>query len=102
MLKGQTPKRKKYSRAFKIEACNLVLKEKLSAMEAAKQLGVARTTLDRWVRELKKKKEHAFPGEGKVLGKEAEYKSMKEKIKFLEMENAILKKVQACFTKLQK
>ena len=102
MPKKQPSKGKNYSREFKIKACQKVLNSGVPAREIAEKLKIPRETLDRWVRELEKKKDCAFPGRGKALGIEAENRRLEKENRELKVELDILKKAEAYFTKFQK
>jgi transposase-like protein len=56
--------RRKFSRAFKIEAVRLVTERGVAVAQAARDLDLAEEQLRRWVRELTGAPQVAFPGNG--------------------------------------
>ena len=56
--------RRKYSREFKIEAVRMITERGLSVVQVADDLGIDRSLLDRWQRQLAGDPEHAYPGKG--------------------------------------
>ncbi len=49
--------RRTLSAEFKLEAAQLVLDENYAVAEAEKAMGVGKSTMDNWVRQLKKERE---------------------------------------------
>lgn len=45
--------RRTFSAEFKLEAAELVLDQNYTVVEAAKGMGVGKSTMDKWVRQLK-------------------------------------------------
>jgi transposase len=88
---------KKYSKEFKLEAISLVVEQKYSRAEAARNLGLRPQILGRWLKEAENNDEHAFRGNGTVPPEQAEIRSLKEQVKRLEMEREILKKATVAF-----
>ena len=88
---------KKFSEEYKDEAVRLITEQGLSAAQAAKDLGVGKSTIDRWVRVNKSTKK---PGEEQLTESEkAELKRLRKEIHTLRMERDILKKATAYFAK---
>jgi transposase len=56
--------RRKFRRAFKLEAMRLVKDRGVSVAQAARDLDVHEKVLREWVRELSTNPRHAFPGHG--------------------------------------
>ena len=90
---------KKYTRKFKITACELVLKDHLKTTIVAKKLGIHPVMLYRWVNEYQDLEEDAFVGRGNKHKKDAELLKMQKEIEDLRIENEILKKAAAYFAK---
>jgi len=90
-------KRKSYSKEFKRDAVSLVLEQGYSRAEAALNLEVGINALSRWVKEYQEKDKHAFVGKGNLTCEQAENRTLKARIKRLEMERDILKKATVFF-----
>jgi transposase len=84
--------RKKYSKEFKLDAIALVVEQKYSRAEAARNLGLNPQLLSRWLKEAEDDDGHAFRGNGTLTPEQAEIRSLKGQVKRLEMEREILKK----------
>ena len=96
-------KRKKYTKAFKLEALRLLEKRDKPASALARELGVRRNQLYKWQRQLETKGEAAaFQGSGRRPNEADELSALKRRIAELEEENAILKKADAYFAKLDR
>jgi len=94
-------KRKKYSEEFKKEAVELALSPDKQVTQVARELGVNRTVLYRWISEYKQKGEKAFPGNGKqkLTPQEEENLALKKELEEVREERDILKKAMAVFSK---
>ena len=92
-------KRKKYSKEFKLDAIALVVEQKYSQTEAARNLGINPNMLGRWIREADNDDGHAFRGNGKLTPEQEEIRTLKAQVKRLEMEREILKKATVFFAK---
>lgn len=90
-------KARKYTREFKEEAANLVLKQGYSCVEASRSLGVSDSNISRWVCEYKEG-ESLVKGKGAVAVQEKkELEQLRKEIKRLQLEREILKKAAAFF-----
>jgi transposase len=87
--------RRNYDKEFKLEVVKLVKEGKRSAASVANDLGIAKSTVSKWVKELEKHDKNAFPGKGHLRFEDEEIRKLKRKIADLEEENAILKKAAA-------
>lgn len=93
--------RKRYTTAFKDEACKLVSEQGYEIAVAAKQLGVAEQTLRYWLvqRDWEGPKavglEHEESDDPKYL--KARVRDLEQRLRRAEMEREILKKVTAYF-----
>ncbi|CAM2936675.1 transposase [Vibrio fluvialis] len=50
--------RRTFSAEFKLEAAQLVLDQNYTVVEAAKAMGVGKSTMDKWVRQLKQERKN--------------------------------------------
>ena len=94
-------KRKNFTKEFKEEAVAHWQNSDKTALEVAESLGIpSEKYLSRWKRELSHKGNDAFPGHGKLLGKDAEIAELKRRLKDAEQERDILKKAVGIFSKI--
>lgn len=92
--------RKKYTREFKVKAIELA-ELKRNVPLVAEDLGINRTLIYRWKREMDKDQQTCFPGNGKVnlTGQEFELKRLQQELEEVRMERDILKKAISIFSK---
>jgi transposase len=91
--------RKQYTKEFKEGAARLVTEQGRTVADAAQSLGVSPWTLSRWVRAARDEGTNAFRGQGQRTPQEQELYQLREQVKQLEEERAILKKAAAYFAK---
>lgn len=96
MAKG---KRKTYTKEFKLDVVYKKLHNIYRTKEICEIYDVDRQTLCRWVNEFKEAGESAFDSKAVLEGHEV--RKLKERLKQSEMENEILKKAEAYFTRKQ-
>jgi len=93
--------RRKFTAEYKRTAVQPLLAGTKGVTELARELGIGRTMLQRWVSEQLAKGEDAFPGSGQQAGAEARIAELERRLRATEMERDILKKAVACFSKDQ-
>jgi len=91
--------RKKYTQEFKQDAVRLVLEQGYNQSEAARNPGVDRGMLGRWVKEAQVDESEAFRGNGKRTVEQEELRQLRDENRRLRMEREILKKATAFFVK---
>ena len=91
--------RKKYTQEFKQDAVRLVLEQGYNQSEAARNLGLDRGMLGRWVKEAQVDEGEAFRGNGKRTVEQEELRQLRDENRRLRMEREILKKAPAFFVK---
>jgi len=91
--------RRRFDRAFKLEAVRLVRERGVSAAQAARDLDVHESVLRKWVKEFAADPQHAFPGQGQVKPEQAEIERLRREVIRLKAERDILKKATAFFAK---
>jgi transposase len=91
--------RKKYTREFKQDAVRLVTEQGYKLAEAARNLGIDRRMLGRWVKEFHDDECEAFRGNGKLTGEQEELRRLRAENKRLKLEREVLKKATAFFAK---
>lgn len=90
-----------YSKEFKRQACEIVLKDNVSVSVLAEKLGISNIMLYRWINEYQELGNDAFVGKGHQRPADAELKKLRKENERLKMENEILKKAAAYFAKEQ-
>ena len=91
--------RKRYDRQFKVDAVRLITDGGQSVAAVSRDLGVARSQLQRWKREFEEKPEAAFPGKGRMSGENKELEDLRRELARVKEEREILKKAIAVFSK---
>ena len=91
--------RKKYTIEFKQDAVRLVTEQGYKQTEAARNLGIDRGMLGRWIKEFQTDDSEAFRGNGKLTSEQEELRRLREENRRLKMERDILKKATAFFAK---
>ncbi len=94
--------KKQYSAEFKIEAVKRLEKSGEHLSKVAKELGVAPTTMNGWVKKYKESPVTPFPGSGHLKPEDERLRKLEKEIRDLKEENEILKKAAAYFAKNQK
>jgi len=91
--------RKRYSKQFKLDAVSMVRDQGYSAAQAARNLDLNANMLRRWINESEGDEETVFRGNGKLTAEQAEIRKLREEVRVLKMEKAILKKATVFFAK---
>jgi transposase len=89
-VKNRKPRRN-FTKEFKQEAVNLVLKQGLKPTEVAKDLGLNSAVIGRWILQSKAEGHDAFPGKGKSTPSDQHLRDLEAENKRLRMERDILK-----------
>jgi transposase len=95
-------KRRQYTREFKLDAVRLVKESGKTATQVAADLGIDRSLLSSWKRDLDQVGQQAFPGSGKPGAELAEIRELKRRLAIAEEERDILKKALGYFAKERK
>jgi transposase len=91
--------RRRFDRAFKLEAVKLVRERGVSAAQAARDLDVHENVLRKWIKEFAADPQHAFPGQGQMKPEQQEIERLRREVIRLKAERDILKKATAFFVK---
>lgn len=91
--------RKQFTTEFKEGAVRLVTEQGRTIADAAKSLGISPWTMARWVRAARTDGADAFREHGQRTPLEHENFELRQKVKQLEEERAILKKAAAYFAR---
>lgn len=95
-----TEMRRQYSKQFKIDAVELVLKKDKTAVEIASDLGIRAELVYRWKQEYQNRKSVAFSGSGNLSDPaQVELRAALKRAADAEEERDILKKALAIFSK---
>jgi transposase len=94
-----TTEKKKYTPEFKMEAVRLVTEQGYKTTEAARNLGIHPSLLNRWKSQLTSDGKNAFPGKGHMSPEKEELQKLRKENQRLKMERDILKKAAAFFAK---
>lgn len=91
--------RRTYTQDFKVEAVKLVTEQGYTVTEAAKNLGVGLSTLNKWkcAYEQTQDVQSAFPGQGYQKPDDARLKQMEKELEKVRRERDILKKALGYF-----
>jgi len=86
----------------KIEAAKLSYNSDKPVEEIAESLGVSQSSLNRWRQEFRADPDQAFPGNGQRKERDEEMARLQKELKQAQLENEILKKAMAIFTRSQR
>ncbi|RGP90425.1 transposase [Vibrio cholerae] len=76
-------------------AVSLVIDQNYSVTEAAQAMNVGKSTMDKWVRQLKQERQGKAPKASPMTPEQIEIRELKKKLARLEEHNEILKKATA-------
>ena len=94
-MEGESGKKKRFDRDFKISAVKMIIEGGHSTAEVARSLGVHPNQLYNWKRKFGDQGDKAFPGKGHLT----ELAALRRKLRDVEMERDILKKAVGIFSK---
>ncbi|WP_418113763.1 IS3 family transposase [Vibrio scophthalmi] len=83
--------RRLFSAEFKLEAAQLVLDQNYSVTEAAQAMNVGKSTMDKWVRQLRGERQGKAPKASPITSEQIEIRELTKKLARLEEHNEILK-----------
>ena len=90
--------RRKFTKEFKLEVVKSILEGDMSISQAAQELDIRRSQLQRWVASYKADNQDAFPGSGHQKPEDEEITRLKRELQRVQMERDILKKAIAIFS----
>ncbi len=85
---------RRFGQAFKDEAVKLVEVNGVKVHQAASELGIGRSTLEKWLREYRNSE-----SKGLSAGEKSELKQLREENRKLKLEKELLKKATVYFAK---
>lgn len=87
--------RRTFSPEFRLESAQLVVDQNYSIREAATAVGVGHSTMDKWVRQLRKERDGHTPKATAITPEQRRIKELEKRIRDIEEQNEILKKATA-------
>lgn len=84
-----------FSPAFRLESAQLVVDQNYSVREAAAAVGIGHSTMDRWVRQLRKERGGETPKATAMTPEHRRIKELEKQLRRVEEHNEILKKATA-------
>ncbi len=96
-----TQERKTYTREFKLEAIQLTETSGKPVAQIERELGLGKSQIYRWKRQLEKEGEEAFPGKGRLKAQEEAIRQLRRETEILRQERDILKKAITIFAQKQ-
>ncbi len=84
-----------YTATIKLETAKLVLDQGYTQEEAAKAMAVGKSTVSKWVSQLKIERQGLTPIASPITPEQIEIRELKKKIARIELEKDILKKATA-------
>jgi transposase len=91
--------RKVYTRAFKLEALQLLETSGKSAAQIERDLGIGPGCLSRWKSKFSQEGDQAFPGHGRLVPEQDRIRHLERENEFLRQERDILKKAVVIFSR---
>lgn len=88
-----------FSREFKVEAVRRVTEGGVGPSQAARDVGVHVSLLQKWLRQFRNDGGESFPGKGRMKPADAEVTRLKNELRRVTAERDILKKAIAYFAK---
>lgn len=84
-----------YSPEFRLEVAQEVVDKGRSVRDVADSLGLGKSTVDKWARQLKKERNGVLSNATPLTPDQLKIRELERKIKLLEGDNEILKKASA-------
>src|SRR5512136_2622388 len=99
MAMGKEDKHRHFTRAFKVNAVQLVTEKGMPVGKVAQELDIHPYLLHLWRRRMLAEGDKAFVGRGRVKPQNAEIRQLRKALEKVREERDILKKVLAAFSK---
>jgi len=90
-----TRSRPTFTPEFRLEAAQLVVDQGYIVKDAAAAMGVGKSTMDKWVRQLKNERKGIGSNATPLTPDQRKIRELEKRIKRIEMEKEILKKATA-------
>jgi transposase len=85
--------RRNFSPEFRLEAAQLVLEQHYTVAAAATAMNVGKSTMDKWVRQLKEERAGKSPKASPMTPEQIEIRELRKILQLVEIEKYILKKL---------
>ena len=89
------PSRPTFSPEFRLESAQLVVDQGYSVKDAAEAMNVGKSTMDKWVRQLKQERSGSSYDASPMTSEQRRIRELERQVKRLETEKDILKKGMA-------
>ena len=100
MTENSNKSPRQYSKEFKVDAVELMMRSNKSIIETATSLGIRADLLRRWEKEYSANKAAPFPGSGHLKDPEDErFRKLERELRIVTEEREILKKALAVFSR---
>ena len=80
---------------FRLEAAQLVVDQNYTVKDAADAMGIGKSTMDKWVRQLRSEREGKSPQGSPMTPDQIKIRELEKRIRRIEEEKEILKKATA-------
>lgn len=87
--------RRNFTPEFRLESAQLVVDKNYTVREAAEAMNVGKSTMDKWVRQLKEEREGKPSKASPMTDDQRKIRELEKRIKRIEEEKEILKKATA-------
>ncbi len=87
--------RRTFSPEYKLESAQLVVDQNYSIREAATAMNVGKSTMDKWVRQLRNERNGTASHANAITPEQRKIQELEKRIKRIELEKEILKKATA-------
>lgn len=85
---------RKFSKEIKEQAISLVEEHGVKSTQVVKELGIGKTTLEKWLRDYR-----TTESNGLTVNEKSELKQLREEVRILKVEKDLLKKATVYFAK---
>ncbi len=92
MMTGTRPT---FTPEFRLEAAQLVVDQGYTVIDAANAMGVGKSTMDKWARQLKNERNGVTSSATPLTPDQLKIRALEKRIKRIELEKEILKKATA-------
>ncbi|WXG51763.1 MAG: transposase [Candidatus Sedimenticola sp. (ex Thyasira tokunagai)] len=90
-----TKSRRTFSPEFKLEAAQLVLDQRYTIKAASEAVGVGKSTLEYWIRQLRQERQGETPKASALTPEQRRIQELEKRLRRVEQEKEILKKATA-------
>lgn len=87
--------RRSFDPQFRLESAQLIVDQGYSIRAACESMGVSKSTMENWVRQLRKERKGVTPKASALTPEQRKIQELEKKIRQIEMEKEILKKATA-------